>query len=543
MKKPNWFVAGDIDGFFGLMVDNLIQILVLLQLTKFVCGFPDEFILSTVLPGAAFSILAGNLLYSLQAYKLAQSTGRDDVTALPYGINTVSLFTFIFFVMFPVYQKTGDYKTAWKVGLMASLLSGLIEFFGSFIADWIRRITPRAALLSALAGIAITFISMDFLLRTFSNPIIAFIPLAVILAQYFGKIRFPARIPAGLVAVILGTIMAWGTGIWSEKPMMNSQALSESTKHISFYLPLFYFKNVFEAMTWENIKEYAAFIIPMGVSNVIGSLQNVESAEAAGDKYDTRYSLLVNGAGTILGAFMGSPFPTTIYIGHPGWKGLGARIGYSIFNGAFITFMCLLGLMGFVSALVPIEAGMPILLWIGIIIGAQAFESTPIAHAPAIIFGLFPAIAGWGTLLVQSTLRYANNVLNGVLAKIPNAESASITLGQIPKGALPIELHGLISLSQGFLLTSMVWAALTVAILEKRFHVTANWCIVGAFLSALGLIHSYELMGNEILGNYHFPASKEFLLAYIILGVFFYALGFLYGKEETNFEKTRNSSL
>lgn len=524
MKKVRWFVPGDVDGFFGLMVDNLIQILVLIQLCKFVCGFPEEFIYGTVLPGAAISLLAGNLYYSWQAARVAEKEGREDVTALPYGINTVSLFTFIFFVMFPVYQKTGDYKIAWQVGLMASFLSGVIEFLGSFVADWIRRVTPRAALLAALAGIAITFISMDFLIRTYNNPLVAFIPLAIILAQYFGKLKFPFRIPAGLVAVIMGTIIAWLSGYWTT-PMMNKAALSDSVNHIGFYYPKLTLGELFSGLTWENIKEYTAFILPMGIMNVIGSLQNIESAEAAGDKFDTRESLVVNGVGTILGSFLGSPFPTTIYIGHPGWKGMGARIGYSIWNGAFMTIMCIFGLMGVLSALVPIEAGMPILLWIGIIIGAQAFETTPKAHAPAIIFGLFPAIAGWGMLLVQSAFRYGNGQLTSVLAGTTLENPPTILLGAVPPGALPFQMHGLISLSQGFLLTSMIWAALTVAVLERRFHITAYWCLAGAFLSAVGLIHSYELMGNEILGNYNFPASKDFFIAYLMLGIFFFVTG------------------
>jgi adenine/guanine/hypoxanthine permease len=534
MKKVKWFVAGDVDGFFGLMVDNLIQILVLIQLCKFVCGFPEEFIYGTILPGAAVSLLAGNLFYSWQAAKVAEREGRDDVTALPYGINTVSLFTFIFFVMFPVYQKTGDYKIAWQVGLMASFLSGVIEFLGSFVADWIRKVTPRAALLSALAGIAITFISMDFLIRTYQNPLVAFIPLAIILAQYFGKMKFPMKIPAGLVAVIVGTIVAWLSGYWTGTPMMNKEAVPKSLDYIGFYFPVFSFGELWNGFTWQNIKEFTAFILPMGVTNVIGSLQNVESAEAAGDKFETKESLAVNGLGTMVGACLGSPFPTTIYIGHPGWKGMGARIGYSIWNGAFMTVMCLFGLMGVLSSLVPIEAGMPILLWIGIIIGAQAFESTPKAHAPAIIFGLFPAIAGWGMLLVQSSFRYANGQLASVLGQVSIENPPSILLGAVPPGALPFQMHGLISLSQGFLLTSMVWAALTVAVIERRFHITAYWCWAGAFLSAVGLIHSYELMGNEILGNYNFPASRDFLIAYVLLGVFFFVTGKIgsYSKEK-----------
>ena len=161
MTKSNWFVRGDIDGFFGLLLDNLIQLLVLIGLCIGVCGFPPLFVFGTVLPGATISLLFGNLFYAFQARKLALKENRDDVTALPYGINTVSLFAFIFFVILPVYIKTGDYKFAWKVGLVACFLSGLIEFFGSFVAEWVRKITPRAALLSALAGIAITFISLS----------------------------------------------------------------------------------------------------------------------------------------------------------------------------------------------------------------------------------------------------------------------------------------------------------------------------------------------------------------------------------------------
>ena len=110
MTKSNWFVRGDIDGFFGLLLDNLIQLLVLIGLCIGVCGFPPLFVFGTVLPGATISLLFGNLFYAFQARKLALKENRDDVTALPYGINTVSLFAFIFFVILPVYIKTGDYK-------------------------------------------------------------------------------------------------------------------------------------------------------------------------------------------------------------------------------------------------------------------------------------------------------------------------------------------------------------------------------------------------------------------------------------------------
>src|SRR3954469_7120232 len=96
-----WLVRGDIDGFFGLALDNLVQLLLIESLCRFVLGFPPELIYGRVLPGAAVSILVGNIYYSIQARKLAERTGRRDVCALPYGINTVSLIAHVFLVMLP----------------------------------------------------------------------------------------------------------------------------------------------------------------------------------------------------------------------------------------------------------------------------------------------------------------------------------------------------------------------------------------------------------------------------------------------------------
>lgn len=526
MNKVKWFVPGDIDGLFGLMLDNLIQLLVLVGLCIGVCGFPAEFVFKVILPGVACSLVVGNVFYSWQAAKLAEKEGRSDVTALPYGINTVSMFAFIFFVMMPVYMSTKDYKLAWKVGLLACFLSGLIEVAGSFIADFIRKHTPRAAMLSALCGIAITFISMDFFIKTFQRPILAFLPLAVILIQYFGRVRLPFGMPAGLASVIIGSAIAWSMGIWS-KPMMNPQAVSDSFSFLGFHFPVISIADLFSVMNQESIKEYAAVIIPMGVANVIGSLQNIESAEAAGDRFDTRNSLLVNGIGTVAGSFLGSPFPTTIYIGHPGWKALGARIGYSVLNGAVMSLIGFFGFMSLISAVVPIEAGMAIILWIGIIIGAQAFETSPIKHAPAIVLGIFPALAGWGVLLIQSIFNFANGKLGEILAKENITNKYAIVMSDLSPDMMLLPpfsypLHAMLALNQGFLLVSMFWAAICVAVLERQFIKAGHWCLITSFFSAIGMIHSYRLLGNGIANNFSFPASGEFTVAYVLMGGVFY---------------------
>ena len=154
-STPPWFVRKDLDGFFGLMIDNLIQLILIVSLCRELIHLPDAYIFGRILPGAAISILVGNFFYAWQARQLSRETGREDVTALPYGINTVSLFAYIFFIMLPIYQETKDPVWAWKVGLVACFLNGVIEIIGAFIAERVRRMTPRAALLSALAGIAI----------------------------------------------------------------------------------------------------------------------------------------------------------------------------------------------------------------------------------------------------------------------------------------------------------------------------------------------------------------------------------------------------
>ena len=147
-------VRGDVDGFFGLALDNLVQLLLIDALCRFALGFPPELVYGRVLPGAAVSILVGNLCYAYQARKLAERTGRTDVCALPYGINTVSLFAHVFLVMLPAKALAvtigapDPARIAWQAGLLATLCSGLIELGAAFVAESVRRITPRAALLS-----------------------------------------------------------------------------------------------------------------------------------------------------------------------------------------------------------------------------------------------------------------------------------------------------------------------------------------------------------------------------------------------------------
>ncbi|MDZ7859316.1 MAG: NCS2 family permease [Candidatus Krumholzibacteriota bacterium] len=502
MNKNNiypWVVKRDIDGFFGLAIDNLIQFLLIASLCPVIAGIPAEFVFTRILPGAALSIVFGNVFYSWQARKLASKERRSDVTALPYGINTVSFFAYLIFIMGPVYRETGSWQAAWKVGLLACLLSGVIEFTSAFFMDKLRRITPRAALLSTLAGIAITFISMDFALRTFQYPLIAMLPLAVILIQYFSRVRFPFGIPGGMVALIAGTILAWVFG------MMDFGNVEAAISGIGFNGPKLSSAGLLEVIKSQYLYKYLSIIIPMALFNVFGSIQNLESAEAAGDRYETKPALAVNGIGSLIASLFGSCFPTTIYIGHPGWKGLGARTGYSLLNGFFFLIIALGGCVKLINTLVPMEAGIAIVLWIGITIAAQAFQSTPRSHAPAVVIGLFPAFAAWGLNILKQAYT-----------------GAGTTLAKEAAAGIPINgIMGLMALEKGFIFSSMILAAISVFLIEKDFLKASLWSFGGMFLAFFGVIHTFEIVGNGTVSVLGWNAGGRFAFGYLCFAVVF----------------------
>ena len=512
-RRPRWFVRQDVDGLLGLALDNLIQILLIVGLCRGLLGYSPQLVYGRILPAVALSLIVGNVYYSWLAYRLGVKEGRDDRTALPYGINTVSLFAHVFLVMLPVKLIALDrgatmdeaIALSWQAGLVACLGSGVIELIGSGLADPLRRWLPRAALLSTLAGIGLTFIALGFLFRTYEYPVVALVPLGIILLTYFGRVRFP--IPGGLLAVLVGTALAWITGLVRPDAALFSQALEP----LGWHPPGLFIEALWQSR--EILLTQLSVILPMGLFNLVGSLQNLESAEAAGDAYPTAPCLAANGVGSVVAAVCGSCFPTTIYIGHPGWKAMGARIGYSWLNGVVMALLCVTGAAAVVAAIVPIEAGMAIVLWIGIIIGAQSFQATPARHAPAVIMGLLPGIAGWGAQLIKTSLRAAG------LATVDRPFSPDL----LPIFArADIYLGGAFALEQGQILSAMLLAAMTVFIIERQFAWAGACMIVATAFSWVGLMHSYRWMQSDTVLHPGWGSGSTWATGYLLLALLFY---------------------
>lgn len=523
---PKWFVKGDIDGFFGLALDNLIQVLLIMSLCRGLLGFPDSLILGSILPGVAISLLIGNLAYAWMAFQKGKREGRDDYCAIPFGINTPSVFVYIFLVMLPVKLKAQSLglnndqasTLAWQAGLAACLGSALIEIFGSFFAGWIRKLAPRAALLSTLSGIALGFISLPFVYRTFAEPIVGFSTLAIILVTYFGNLKFRWGLPGGLVAVALGTALAWMTGLAPSKI---------PTEAASFHWPMLAAGDLWHSVREGFLLDYLNIIIPVGAFNVVGSMQSLESAEAAGDSYPNAPSMLINGFCSLAAGLFGSCFPTTIYIGHPGWKAMGARCGYSVLSGIFMTIVCLTGTAAWIFWAVPMEAGMAIVLWIGIIITAQAFQATKRSHAPASVLGIMIGVAAFGTLMAKTGMRVVDAALGGTLNWKEKSEAISAAFA-----GNDIAVKGLFAVEQGTIFTAMIFSAITVEIIEKRLRAAAVWALIGAALSATGFTHSYVWDFKDVPLN--LSPAWTWSLAYLAMAAILFVCQWLTVPDESH---------
>jgi AGZA family xanthine/uracil permease-like MFS transporter len=369
---------------------------------------------------------------------------------------------------------------------------------GGFIAPFIRKVTPRAALLGTLAGVSIAFISMRPALEIFLTPAIGIVCLAIILVSWFGGVRYARGIPAGLVAIVFGMVVAWfSTAIGLDVGGMSVTKLSSAFSNFGFSIPLPAIDHVFSGFTYLGVILVTA--IPFGIYDLVEAMDNVESAEAAGDHYPTTRVLTADGIVSLIGCLFGNPFINAVYIGHPGWKAMGGRIGYSAATGLAVIVLCWFGVISLLLAVVPIVAISPILLYIGMLIGAQAFQTTPSKHAPAIVLALTPHLAAWAKVLIDGALGAAG--------------TSAAAVGMEKLGNMGVLDHGLELLGGGAIVGGLVLGAIGVFIIERQFINAAAFAAAGAMLTFFGLMHG-ETIGLAV--------TPSISLAYAIVAVFLY---------------------
>jgi len=473
-----WYKKEDTDAFFALFQNNIANF-VIIAITMLGMDFPASIVYGQVLPGAAVAVMVGNFYYAWSAARLARKEQRSDVTALSYGISTPVMFVFLFGVLLPAKELTGDVTLAWQVAVAACFISGAIEAAISLVGRWVQYHLPRAAMLGAVAGVALTFIAGEMLFKTLEMPLIGLLVLAIIIVGLIARVRMPFNIPTSLFAIIVGSAMAYLIGD------AGGERFSDAFTHLGFYplLP--------NLAWWEGLGLLATgmlailtVVLPITLYNAIETMNNVEAMEAAGDKYDVRECQAVDGVGTMIGALFGGVFPTTVYIATVGAKWMGAGRGYSLLNGAVYAVATMFGLIAMISAIIPVSVVAPILVFVGISMIATAFQANDTRYYPAVALAMLPYFANY---VMTRFNRDAEDVVSDISTSI-------------------------VSTGQGAMFMAIFLGAMTVSVIDHQFRRAAVFALVAAAFSFVGLMHAPELSIN---------AAPNFVMGYLGMALLF----------------------
>jgi len=399
------------------------------------------------IPGCGFALLFGNLFYAWQCGRLGTKECRTDVCAQPYGMNTTGIYITIFaiqleclftggFMNMPAQGATAEQVQAaaaaaadyaWKVSVASNFVMGLFEMLGSVIGETIRKLAPTAAFYSPLLGIGFVWLAFSPMISIAAEPLMCLVPLLIVMCGFFGGVRYTLyrklTVPIALLAILVATISGWSgacartagtlgatsygyTSQYFESDKVTctgtSQAAAEKAWETYAFQSGTMQDGVFVGLAgFADIGNYMSTLFLVAMVSFTGTMTCVESASAAGDDYPMAETMLVDGAGTCIGALFGSFYSTTVYIGHPIHKALGAKRGYSLFNGIIYFALLLSGVFAAVYESIPGCANGAILVFVGLLLGRQAFEETPAKHYPALLLCVFPYIANWAKLTIK----------------------------------------------------------------------------------------------------------------------------------------------
>ncbi|MDG2220333.1 MAG: permease [Rubripirellula sp.] len=470
------------------MLDNVAGLILMVGLLAGF-GFPVDFAVSRMVPGTALGVLVGDLAFFLIAFRLAYRTGRDDVTAMPLGLDTPSTFGIILFVLGPSFLQGQQMGLAveeaalrtWHIGIWCIVVSGLVKLALAPLTGWVRRVVPRAGLLGSLAAIALVLISFLPLMKILGHPLPGMLALVIVLTSLVGHVPLPGRTPGTLGALLVAGgvfyVMCWipGTGYVFPEP--------EPIQWFPMgWLEAWQFGWV---AAFDDAVAYLPIALPFAIATVVGGIDCTESAAAAGDEYDTRTVIGVEAMATLLAGFSGGVIQTTPYIGHPAYKAMGGRAAYTLGTALLVGSAGLVGYFGWLNAYVPPPVVYPILVFIGLEITAQSFLATPRKHYAAVAIACLPALAFLAMHLPGRMFGDAALLEQG------------INLSTLADSGLRENLETMVMLSSGFILTSLLWAWALAAVIDHNLKLAARVLLLAGIMTLFGVIHS-PLAGNEL---------------------------------------------
>jgi len=513
--RYRWFTVGDVNGFFGLMFDNLTVLSFLAGILIFAFGFPADIVYTRMFPGTALGVLFGDLLYTYMAFRLSRKSGNANVTAMPLGLDTPSTIGIALVVLGPCFiamkaRGMAEHDAAmmtWYVGMATMVMIGVLKLILSFFGSWVQKVVPQAGLLGSLAGIGLALIGLVPLVDIFGMPLVGVIALGLVLYTLVAEIPLPRNIPGVFTAVALGTALYYIAAPWG---IVGGTYAGPPSPELHFGLPiptLEFLKGIVPALT------YLPIAIPFGILTVVGGINVTESARVAGDDYNTRNILLTEAAATLLAGLTGGVAQSTPYIGQPAYKRMGSRAGYTILTGVFIGIGGMFGLVSFIIELIPRAVLAPILVFVALDIVVQAFQASPARHAPAVAFAFLPTLA---RLLA---IKFSNPDF------VPLQNFTRLM--EAPGKGLP-ELLVTIALGNGFIVTAMLWGGFLAVLIDRRLRSASLYLFILAALTFFGIIHSASPDGLMYLPWTLADSARripyQFALAYAALAVLLLAL-------------------
>jgi AGZA family xanthine/uracil permease-like MFS transporter len=508
-QRYRWAQWGDLNAFFGLMLDNVTNLVLLTGILVGVFGYPAGKVFSLMIPGTALGVLFGDILYTWMAFRLARKTGRTDVTAMPLGLDTPSTVGIATAVLGPVYLETKDPELTWQVGMATLMIIGLFKVVLSFFGDWVRSHIPKAGLLGSLAGIGITLLAFFPIMKIFSAPVAGIASLGIILYSIIARRHLPFKIPGAFLAVVVGCFIYYvmeGFGILGAQITPPSLELH----------PAFPFPTIGFIYGLGKAVSYLPIAFPFALITIIGGINNTESARVAGDAYRARDILLVEAFATVVASLFGGVAQSTPYIGHPAYKAMGGRAAYTLATGLFIGIGGALGAMSFVVEAIPEAVITPILLFVGIEIISQAFVESPGNHAPAVAFAIIPSV---GYLV----LTYADSIMDKLDPSILIPDS------------LAAERIILYAVGHGFILTAILWGGLLADLIDGRIRRASIYLFACGICTLFGLIHSIIPSGSIYMP---WKVSSNFVwqiaLGYFLVGAGLLAASYLFKRDSND---------
>ena len=493
------FRNGDVGGIAYSVVNNIVNYIIVIA-TLTALDWPRDIIFMRVVPGMSIGLLVGGFYYSYMAAKLAKKEGRTNVTALPSGVNTPGMFVFLFGVITPLHFAIGDPEIVWRASVAACFIGGLVEVIGSIIGPWLKNRLPRAAMLGTVAGIGFIWMATQGLFDIYGDPVLGMPILLLSLLGLFGGYVFPKKINPFVVAIVGGIVFALvlgrvnpdfsGIGVTLPNPALTFPAVFQGMEHVAPFLPV---------------------IIPIMIFSFIGTMNNVESAEAAGDKYNVREAQIVDGVCTMVSALFGGVIPNTVWLGHPGLKSANAGTSYSWISALILGASGLFGLFTLLHSVVPMAVAGITFLWCAVIMVAQAHKEVKPKHFAAVCIAMIPSVADFLYTQVTGVFgvfgEWAYTQPDGLAGFGGERVSDLLSAG--------VMWFGVPAVRAGSILTGLLLGAAVVFIIDKELDKAGVIFVVAALLSLTGFIHSAALAINF---------TSPFMIGYLIMAILCFIL-------------------